>query len=185
MSLYHLICGKVEYEPVSDSGPENQLRMKLESRINELESLGFRFLCCYSESFATSRLMLLLPAILLLSLFLGGEILRFRDGRTHTHVMLLTSSDKTTYAAVFVLGVVFYTGFSDGTFLVTMNRNVAIPDIHRPPILKRYRKGSVADAWADHQSAIQSIEVSGKHAVREVDFQSYVDLVRREADILS
>lgn len=186
MSLYRLICGKVEYEQVIDSGPENQLRKKQESRINELESLGFRFLCCYSESFATSRLLLLLPVPFVLSLLLGGEVIRFSDGRIHTHAMLLISSDNTTYAAVFALGVMYYTGFSDSTFLVTMNHpSVTIPDSHRPPLMKRYRKGSIADAWADHQSSIRSMEVAGKHVVREVNFQSYVDMVRREADILS
>lgn len=185
MSSYRLLFGKVAYEQVVDPAAEQRLRMKHESRINELESLGFHFFCCYTESFATRRLMLLLPVPIVLSLLLGGEVIRFRDGRIHTHAMLLTSSDNSTYAAVFALGVMFYTAFSDGTFLITMNRNVTIPDRHRPPLLKRYRKGSIADAWADHQSTIQSMEVAGEHAVREINFQSYVDMVRREAEILS
>jgi hypothetical protein len=181
----HLTFGKIETEQINWPGLEHQLRMRNHFQIDELESLGFRYLCCYTESFSASRLMFLLPVLVVLDMQRGREMIRLRGGRIHTHFMLLVSGDKTTFAHAFGLGVKFHTGFSDGTFLVTMNANAAIPDIDRPPMLKRYRKGSIADAWADHQSAIQSLEAAGKRAVRQVSFHSFADMSQRETELQS
>jgi len=177
--------GKVDYEQIVDPELESRLGIRYKFQIDELESLGFHYFCCYSESFAASRLLLLLPLPVVLPMLWGGEIVRLRSGRIHTYNILLVSRDNATHSPVFGLGVMYYSRFSDGTLLVTMNRKAAIADIHRPPLLKRYRKGSITDAWADHQSAIQSLEAAGKHAVREVDFQSYADMVRRETELAS
>lgn len=121
MSLYRFIFGSINYEQISRTDLEHRLRAQHRLRIDELESLGFYYFCSYTESFAAYRLLFLLPALVVLSMLAGREMIRLHRGRIHTYMMLFVSKDSSTYASIFRLGVAFYTGFSDGTFLVTMN----------------------------------------------------------------
>ena len=80
------------------------------------------------------------------------------------------------------MGIKLYTGFTEGSILITCTfSNAGVP---RPnPYIRRIETTKGLDeAWRLHQSNVGEVERNGKFVLPLVSFNSYVDMSRREEE---
>jgi hypothetical protein len=110
------------------------------------------------------------------------EIVRLKGARILTCHPLLIAADGTAFATASGLGVKFYTAFTDGTFLVSVNHESVARE--GPVMIKRWRKDGVSEIWTDHLGAIEAFEAAGKQVDRRATFEAFADMSRREGKLL-
>jgi len=94
--------------------------------------------------------------------------------------VVMGSRESATYASPFGLGVKFYTGFTDGTCVITGNFDS--PAIH-DRLEKLYKVAmpqSVAAAWSNHKELVDAFSAEGKQKSEPLSFAGYLKLVQRE-----
>lgn len=177
--LQSLFFGRIVYAQIVSPLIDEKVRTRYQAAISELARLGFLYHSSYSEGFSAVRLLLLLPASLVLSMLLKREVIRLGGGaKFQTCHPLLTAGDNGAYAVASGLGIKFYTAFTDGTFLVSADRESL--SCEGPVMTARWRRASIAEVWAEHRTAIEEFEAAGKRADSRADYETFADMSRRE-----
>jgi hypothetical protein len=156
-----------------------RVRARFRRDIDSLSSLGFRELALYGEQFGLFSTILSVPISLLM--VLKREVMRVDRGlRVNASFILMCNDDPTTVALPLALGVKLYTGFTDGTVLLSTNFPSGAVSNQAVSVVKPSSKVATADAWVTHQRHARELEAQGKRIHRSVGFDYYVELSRQE-----
>ena len=168
-----------EYILATDPDFHTRIRARYERDIESLTKLGFRHLCFYMEQLQPFSAVFQLPILLLM--VLHREVLTIQSPlRIAPGFILLYHSDPPTIALPMGMGIKLYTGFTEGSILITCAfSNTGVPSPN--PYIRRIETTKGLDeAWRLHQSNVRGVEVNGKVVLPQVSFNSYVDMSHRE-----
>jgi len=169
-------------EPVQIYSPEfeRRIRARYQSESDQLANLGFDHLFFFGEAFPLIRLLLLIPALIVFQMWLKRVPMTVYEGTKNlSGNPVFASKDKTAYAHPNSLGVTFHTAFQDGTILTT--KNYGDPTDYGPTVEAQCMKGaSISDLWTAHQRLTRELETAGKHVDRQISFQAYAEISRKE-----
>ena len=168
-----------EYILATDPDVHSRIHARYARDIELLTRLRFRHLCYYMEQLQPFSAVFQLPMLLLM--FLHREVLTIQSPlRIAPGFILLYQTDPPTIALPMGMGIKMYTGFTEGSILITCTfSNIGVPS--PSPYIRRIETTKGLDeAWRLHQSNVREVEMNGKVALPQVSFNSYVDMSRRE-----
>jgi hypothetical protein len=161
-----------------DANIHSRVRQRYSRERDELAAHGFEELCFYSEQLGAYSAFLYLPVALVM-LFkrevLGGHG-RFDAGGSY---MLLQHRHPSTIALPLGLGVKLYTGFTDGTLLISANFDSCLQPAG-DCVVKHASKLPLADAWMLHKRRVEEMQSQGKHILQALDFNRYREMSHQE-----
>lgn len=96
----------------------------------------------------------------------------------------MASRDDSAYAAPFGLGVKFYTGFSDGTCVISANFESAPIRDEQRKIYKFVGAQTLESAWRNHQKQVDAFCMHGKQKVEHLSFAGFLQLTQREDEYM-
>lgn len=98
--------------------------------------------------------------------------------------VVMASRDESAYAAPFGLGVKFYTGFNDGTCVISANfESQPIRDEHYK-LYKFVAAQSVGSAWLNHKKQVDALCMDGKQKIEHLSFAGFLQLTQREDEYM-
>jgi|SRR6185503_15363987 len=176
----------ITYEQTLDKEIHDRVRRKHGVIIDELKTLNFQEFYFFGETVGALGF-----SPLGCSGFLGMLVALFSEvtkiernlGITLFNVVM-GYRDYATYAGPFGLGVKFYTGFTDGTCLITANFSTPPIQDEREKLYKFAMEQSVADAWSIHRDWVDKLSREGKQKSEPLSFAGYLKLVQREDDYM-
>lgn len=170
-----------EYILTNDPRIQSRVQARYSKDVEALTALGFRKLCFYVEQLGPLSAVLQLPMLLLM--LAHREVITVQSPlRIAAGFILLYHTDPPAIALPMGMGVKIYSDFSDRTILVSCTfSNQIIPKPDSLVIRISTSKGP-AETWGIHTDQVRGMERSGKVAVPQVSFNSYVDISRREED---
>lgn len=170
-----------EYILATDPDFHSRIRAGYARDIESLTKLGFRHLCFYIEQLKPFSVIFRLPMLLLM--LAHREVITIESPlRISPSFVLLYHTDPPTIALPMGMGIKLYTGFTEGSILITCTFSNA--GVHSPnPYIRRIETTKQLDeAWRLHQSNVREVERNGKFVLPLVLFNSYVDMSRREEE---
>jgi hypothetical protein len=148
----------------------------------DLRRQGFHLLGYSQEALGPYSAIYQLP-ILLLTLP-KREVLAFPAPlRLAVANVLLASEGPATIALCMGMGVKLYTGFDDGTVLISSTFQSHARPKPVSPIIKPPPSPGIEQAWRSHREAVDGLVAKGKAVQLDLSFQAYVSLSRREEDL--
>lgn len=172
----------ITYQQTADNEIHDQVRRKHWMSINELKRLNYEEFYFFGE---TIQALGFSP--LGLAGFFGMLVALFKEvakveGNLSVSVfnLVMASRKNATYACPFGLGVKFYTGFMDGTCIVSANFDT--PAIHdeKEKIYKIAMPRTVAATGMDHQRWVNKLILEGKQLNEHLSFAGYLKLAQQE-----
>ncbi len=162
----------IEYQQAAPKKIEEQVRRKYQASINELKQLNFEELCFYSEGVPTLGMSYGLAGLLGTFLALPNEVAKIGITLSvRLFHLVLVSKESTTYAIPFGLGVKFFTGFTDGTCVISATFESREIHDDNEKLYKSARPRSIAVAWTDHQNLVDKFCSEGKQRKHEAWFR--------------
>jgi len=172
----------ITYQQTADKEIHDRVKRKHSEIIRELTQLNFQDFYFFGETVGALGF-----SPFGLAGFFGMFITLFKEvtrvernlGITLFNVVM-GSMEYATYACPFGLGVKFYTGFTDGTCVITAN--FGSPAI-RDETVRLYKVAgpqTVAAAWSNHQDWVDRLCQEGKQKAEPLSFAGYVKLTQRE-----
>jgi hypothetical protein len=173
------LLGPIRHVQIQSLQIIEKIRTRYRSETDQFASLGFVPLFYYGEGFSVLRLFLIFPAVVVIFMLLKREVLSLQEGHVVECYSAFAARDNSALAHAFGLGVKFYTGFTDGTLLITKN---FVNDMgNRPGIVEYARKASISEIWTEHQRQVQTFEAEGKRIDRQTSFEFYSELSRKDS----
>ena len=170
-----------EYILATDPDVHSRIHARYARDIASLTKLGFRHLCYYMEQLKPFSAVFQLPMLLLM--IAHREVLTIQSPlRIAPGFVLLYQTNPPTIALPMGMGIKLYTGFTEGSILITCSfSNAGVPS--PSPYIRRIETTKGLDeAWRLHQSNVLDVESYGKVAVPQVSFNTYVDMSRQEEE---
>jgi hypothetical protein len=169
----------IAYVEQHDPNIQSRVRRRYLREHGALTASGFEELCFYSERLGAFSAIRYMPMTILM--MLNGEVLgghgRFDAGGSY---LLMRHRRPATIALVLGLGIKLYSGFTDGTVLISANFDSCLqPDGNRR-IVKYASKLPLDETWTRHQRRVDEITGAGSQIVQTLDFDRYVEMSRRE-----
>lgn len=157
---------------------ERRVRARYADQAHALSALGFHELCCYSELLGDYSLLHSLPTVIFMRI--RREVLYRRPRlQAAASFLLLRHRDPETIALPLGLGAKFYTGYSDGTLVITANFvSMAVPRANTG-VRKQSEDMSVETAWRRHRERVATFTASGA-TLNADSFAVYVAMSRQE-----
>src|SRR5215204_4840843 len=176
----------ITYEQTADKEIHDRVRRKHETIINKLKSLNFGEFYFFGETVGALGF-----SPLGCSVFVGMLVALFNEvtkiernlGITLFNVVM-GSREYSTYAAPFGLGVKFYTGFSDGTCVITANFKTPAFQDDQEKLYKFAVAQSATAAWSIHKDWVDKLSLEGKERIEPLSFADYLKLVQREDEYM-
>jgi len=180
--LRHMF-GRVQMLQVTSPAVEARVRRSYAREIAQLEREGFAWQSTCGEAFSLARLLLGLPAVVVVNLLANGRPMAFAGlTRIMACYPLLISRDETTFATPSITGTKLYTMFGDGSFLVSTT--APSDDVTGPPMTRCCRAPNIPSLCAGHRERVEKMEAAGRQAVRKPYFRAFVELSDRETALL-
>jgi hypothetical protein len=172
----------IRYQQTTDREIHDKVRRKHLSAIRELKDLGFEEYSFFGETVGALGFNPLgLTGFLGVLVSLFNEVSRVEGNLDVTIFnVVMASREYATYAGPFGLGVKFYTGFTDGTFLISANFDT--PAIHddKERVYKFAKAETVTSTWLSHKARVEKLCAQGKQKVEHLSFADYLQLMQRE-----
>lgn len=173
--LSRLYISRRKFE-VIDHAVQKRARSRYFNETKELDSIGFTPLFVMGDDVSIFSFLLIYPALIHLTMRAHGEIL-VRSGNTRISQLepVLINKDRSAYAVVFGLGVIFRTKLTDGTVIASGN----FGDSYAEGKIVRfsYKGASIATTWNGHLETIAAYERVGNPVCMEVGFEHYLRLL--------
>jgi len=170
----------IGYVQQHDPTIQSRVRRRYSREYSALAARGFDELCFYSERLGPYSAVLHLPMTLLM--LFKGEVLgghgRFDAGGSY---LLMRHRHPWTIALPLGLGVKLYTGFTDGTVLISANFASCLQPAG-DSVIKHASRLPLDETWTLHQRRVEDITGHGKQVVQALDFDRYVEMSRREEE---
>jgi hypothetical protein len=164
---------QIAYVHQQDPSIQSRVRQRYSRECRALAAHGFEELCFYSEQLGNYSALLYFPLTLLMRF--KGEVLgghgRFDAGGSY---VLMCHAHPRTIALPLGLGLKLYTGFTDGTVLISANFASCL-QTSGSPVVKHAAQLPLDEAWSLHQQRVAEMEGHGKQALQALDFDRYVD----------
>jgi hypothetical protein len=169
----------LEYAEVSDPTLQTRICARYEREMSCLRELGFRNVVYYRETLGPfSAIRLLLITLMCL---IKREVLLFpfplRLASAHP---LLFHTDSPAIVLCTGLGIKIYTGFTDGTLLISSDYPSHRTPSHNSAVTRNPASHSIQDAWYLHQKRTRELAHRGKSPQTGLSFQSYIKFSERE-----
>ena len=168
----------IAYVQQYDSNIQSRVRRRYSRDYSTLAAQGFDELCFYSERLGSFSAVRYLPMTLLM--LFKGEVLgghgRFDAGGSY---LLMRHRHPWTIALLLGLGVKLYTGFTDGTVLISANFDSCLQPAG-DTVIKHASALPLDEIWRLHQRRVEDVKGRGKQIVQALDFDRYVEMSRRE-----
>jgi hypothetical protein len=170
------LMGSSKYVQIVSPEFVHRINNRYCSESKQLSSLGFQPIFFVGETFPLSRILLIFPALVFLTMLLNREVASIQNGSELCFGFpVFISSDRTTYAYPLQLGIKCYTRFQDGTILLT--KNFGGKAKYGPRVVfQKTKNANISDTWAQHRKQIEAWEATGKQVDREVSFQAYSEI---------
>lgn len=98
--------------------------------------------------------------------------------------VVMASRDESAYAAPFGLGIKFYTGFSDGTCVISANFESAAIRDEQQKLYKFVAAQTVESAWSNHRKQVDAFCMQGKQKIEHLSFAGFLQLTQREDEYM-
>jgi hypothetical protein len=161
-----------------DPDIQTRVRRRYSRECGALLANGFDELCFYSERLGAYSALLYLPMTLLM--LFKGEVLgghgRFDLGGSY---LLMRHRNPGTIALPLGLGIKLYTGFTDGTLLISASFASCLQS-SGGSVVKHASKQSIDETWALHQRRVREAGGQGKQVLQTLDFDRFVEMSRQE-----
>jgi len=175
-----LVFGTIGHVQIFSPDLEQRIRTRYQSEIHQLNDLGFDYQFSDGETFPLIRLVLLLPALVIIMMWRKREVMTIHEGTKYLvgHPVYI-SKNKTAFAEPSGLGTKFYTAFHDGSLLIsTTYTDGGMP---AGPMIERHgQKASISETWASHQQRIAELETEGKRVDHQTSYQAYAEIEHKE-----
>ena len=176
----------ITYDQTADKEIHDRVRQKHAVIINELKALNFQEFYFFGETVGALGF-----SPLGCSGFVGMLVALFKEvtkiernlGITLFNVVM-GSRDYATYAGPFGLGVKFYTGFTDGTGVITANFETPAFQDDQEKLYKFASAQSVAAAWSVHKNWVDKLCSEGKEKSEPLSFAGFLKLAKREDEYM-
>jgi hypothetical protein len=178
LSFQHSMFGTIEHVPIYSPELDERVRARYQSGINELTGLGFNYLCSDGEGFPLFRLLLMIPAIVIVGIWREGTPVWVRGGSIIAGYPILVFRTNSTFAHLDGPRVKFSTAFRDGTLLVS--GNYADPLSRGPGIVRYFQAGCIIETWTKHKVRIQALETEFTGVDRRSSYEDYVEMSARD-----
>lgn len=176
----------ITYQQTMDREIHARVLRKHQKKVNDLKRLGFEEAYFFGE---TARMLGFIP--LGLAGFFGTLIALFNEttkisGNLDVNVfnVVMINKEYATYACPFGLGVKFYTGFTDGTCLISANFESPTIRDDKEKLYKFALPQIVITAGFDHQKLVNKLCLDGKRKIEHLSFAGYLQLAQREDDYM-
>ena len=172
----------ITYQQTSDREIQDKVRLKHWVAMSELKRLNFEELSFFAENVQALGF-----SPLGLSGFFGVLVALFKEvARVESNLsvsifnVVMASGEYATYASPFGMGVKFYTGFTDGTCIISANFDT--PTIHddKEKLYKLAAPHTLLSTWLDHKKWVDKLCLTGKQKVEHLSFAGYLQLAQRE-----
>jgi Zn-dependent protease len=175
--------GLVEkYAEVTDPKLQARAPTRHDRERAPLQALGFCHLAYSLEVLGPYSAILQFP--LLLIMWRKKRALAFpHPFRLAVASVLLVHSRPDAIAACVGLGVKFYTGFSDGSLLISPSFQSRLLPRPGSSIAKRAPGNSVEETWLSHKQRILEMAAQGKVVRNSGTFSDYVEMSRQEENL--
>lgn len=176
----------ITYQQTADKEIHDRVKRKHSEVIQELRLLNFQELYFFGETVGALGFSPFgLAGFFGMFITLFKEVTRVESnlGITLFNVVM-GSMEYATYACPFGLGVKFYTGFTDGTCVITAN--FESPAI-RNEMVRLYKVAgpqTVAAAWSNHKDWVDRLCQEEKQKDEPLSFAGYVKLTQREDEYM-
>jgi hypothetical protein len=180
LSFFVGLFGRIKYVRISSPDLERRIRSRYRTELDQLAALDFSLLFWEGETFSMLSLLLIFPAIVLISMWRKGEVLTIHRGsRILIGEPILASADRSTYANLGGLGTKFRTRFRSGRILETRDNGEASEAFTRAKFVRRICPGaSIAETWKQHQLGVGAMEADGCIVDRELNFEAWEEIAR-------
>ena len=167
----------LKFRVIEDPQVKREVLERHRAKLEELRAQGFTGVVCYTE--IAPPLSAIYGVFIVRLMHSLGELVRTRrDLGFEVDYPLMVHPEQKTFALVNAAGKSFYTGFSDGTVLIstTMHNTVS-----RHPEVQVYRYGAkgMKDPWGIHQEKIAELAAEGKEITPGTQFGDYVQISER------
>lgn len=165
------------YEINFDKAIADELKSRFRADISFLENLGFTFLNVFQETMWPFSLITFFPVYLIMKL--SNEMIGIRPPlRVASYGIVFASPAYGTYVHVFGLGCKFYTGFTDGTWLVTNSNLKSGSDT----IVIQNRLDApepTEKVWQRHLAQAEKMKTEGKIPDARLSFEAWAKIDRK------
>ncbi|HEX9200181.1 MAG TPA: hypothetical protein VF865_11525 [Acidobacteriaceae bacterium] len=177
MSLF----GRRRHIEITSPELANRIRARYRSETDQLTANGFSFLFFEGEASSLASALLIFPAIVMLLMLSKREVISIQHGLTFvTARPIFASRDRTSYGHPSGLGIIFHTGFHDGSRLVSANYGEGFNDIDPSGskyIRRLHARANIHDTWTAHQREIRLLLDEGRRIATELTFTDYVAII--------
>jgi hypothetical protein len=176
----------ITYEQTADKDIHDRVRRKHGAIIQELKGLNFQEFYFFGETVGALGFSPLgLSGFFGMLVALFNEVTKIESnlGITLFNVVM-GFRDYATYSGPFGLGVKFYTGFTDGTCVISANFKTPAFQDEQEKLYKFALPQSVAVAWSIHKDWVDKLCSEGKEKSEPLSFAGYLKLVQREDDYM-
>jgi len=176
----------ITYQQTTDKEIHDRVRRRHGIIINELKALNFQEFYFFGETVGALGFSPLgCSGFIGMLVALFNEVTRIESNLSITLFnVVMGFREGATYGCPFGLGVKFYTGFTDGTCVITAN--FESPPIHDDgeKLYKVAVPQTVAAAWLNHNGWVDKLVVYGKQKIEPLSFAGYLKLAQREDDYM-
>ena len=172
----------VKYSLIRNPTTHSRLEKRYEHQISSIKNLGFRHLAyCLEDHGPYSALTQFL--VIPLALF-KGEILIFKKPfRLASANVLLSTQNPSSIALCMGMGIKFYSGFSDGTVIISSDFISSAVPRTRSKITRLQPQITLKDTWAFHKKEVHSRLQDVNPLAAVMKFEHYVKMSEIEEDV--
>ena len=172
----------VNYSLIHNQGTCSRLDKRYGREIGSLKSLGFHHLAyCLEDHGPYSAITKIL--VIPFSLFKDEILIIKWPFRLASANVLLSTKNPTSIALCMGMGIKFYSGFSDGTLIISSNfTSSAIPHTGSK-ITRLPPKPTLQDTWDSHKEVVLRRLQDVKPLSEDMKFDHYVQLSALEEDV--
>jgi hypothetical protein len=171
---------KMEYQTTTRKEAIDEIRSKYQIQISQLKTLGFEELGFYREIIPWFGLQMGSVGFNGALGVLSNEVTRLGPNLTvNIFYILMASRDEPAYVAVANLGVIFCTGLTDGTCLLTTSYKGYEVHSETYKLHKISLPGSLESTWQGHRLRVKAFEMDGGNARENLGIEDYFLMMRQ------
>ncbi len=170
------------YAEVTDPIVQAKVKARYAPEIAQLLRQGFHLLAYSLEALGPYSAIFQLPVLLLA---LGKkEVVAFpRPLRLAVANVLLARDAPSAIALCMGMGVKIYTGFTDGTLLISSTFHSDARPKPTSRIIRPVHSPNVELAWSSHEEEVSALEARGKVVQPGTSFRAYASFSVQEEDL--
>jgi hypothetical protein len=171
----------ITYQQTADREIHDRVRNKHWLAINELKRLNFEEFYFFGETVGALGFSPLgLSGFFGMLIALFNEVAKIESNLSvSVFNVVMASKEYATYACPFGLGVKFYTGFTDGTSVISANFESPAINDEKEKLYKFAAPQTLVSTWLDHKKWVDKLCLEGKQKMDHLSFAGYLHLAHQ------